>query len=137
MAPFQNHYTTLSLQQGPLSTPQEIRRAYFTLARTTHPDKNPGPSSTKKMQALVDAYEVLSDPTQKRDYDVKWNQYQRVEYLSGRVRFDTERDRVEREEREKEREREREEEMKQRERYEAIPLYYRATGTGYEFEFRM
>jgi len=46
----------------------EIRSAYRALARKLHPDAGEG-SSAEKFRAIQDAYEVLSDPEKRRDYD--------------------------------------------------------------------
>jgi curved DNA-binding protein CbpA len=45
-----------------------IRDAYRSLARQYHPDKGKG-SSPEKFRGIVDAYETLSDPLRRREYD--------------------------------------------------------------------
>ena len=51
--------------------PQEaIVQAYRRLARVSHPDARPDdPQAADRFQALTSAYEVLSDPIRRGDYD--------------------------------------------------------------------
>lgn len=51
------------------ATPEEVRSAYFQLARTTHPDVNQAPNAREAFIALQEAYEVLSDPKKRAAYD--------------------------------------------------------------------
>jgi DnaJ-class molecular chaperone len=61
----QNPYHTLGLD--PSATAAEIRRAYKRLASKLHPDKPTG--DTEKFQAVQAAYDVLSDPALRKQYD--------------------------------------------------------------------
>ena len=53
-----------------LATTDEIREAYLRLARTNHPDLNPGNIQAETdFKAIQLAYETLVDPVKRRDYD--------------------------------------------------------------------
>lgn len=55
----------------------EIRRAYRILVQKYHPDVNPDPSAAIIIREVNEAYEVLSDPQKKIEYDNKLiNPYQ-------------------------------------------------------------
>ena len=52
------------------ATNDEIKKAFRHIARTTHPDANPGdPESEARFRDAAEAYEVLSDPDRRRRYD--------------------------------------------------------------------
>lgn len=59
-----SHYDTLGISKT--ATPDEIKRAYRKLASQHHPDKG---GDTAKFQEIEEAYRVLSDPTQRMQYD--------------------------------------------------------------------
>lgn len=60
-------YDTLELKEN--ATADEIKKAYRKLARKYHPDVNKDPSAEEKFKEINAAYEVLSDPEKKSQYD--------------------------------------------------------------------
>lgn len=59
-----DHYSTLGVSRD--ASQDEIKKAYRKLAMTHHPDKGGDPA---EFQKLNDAYEVLSNPDKKLQYD--------------------------------------------------------------------
>ncbi|MGH7151150.1 MAG: DnaJ domain-containing protein, partial [Planctomycetota bacterium] len=61
-------YEILGVERG--SSAEEIKRAYRKLAFDHHPDRNPGDAQAeRKFKQLAEAYDVLSDPTKRAQYD--------------------------------------------------------------------
>ncbi len=60
-------YALLGLKPGASS--QQIKHAYRVLAKRYHPDTAPDEQDAAKFIAISAAYEVLSDPEQRKDYD--------------------------------------------------------------------
>ncbi len=60
-------YSTLQVDRR--AEAEVIAAAYRSLARKYHPDKNASETSTKRMQELNAAYEILGDPAKRRAYD--------------------------------------------------------------------
>src|SRR5437870_2962833 len=63
----QDYYAILQIQAG--ATPDEIHRAYRTLALQYHPDRNPAPEAVAAMTRINEAYSVLGEPSRRRKYD--------------------------------------------------------------------
>jgi hypothetical protein len=57
------------LQVDPAADPDIIAVAYKRLARKYHPDTNPSPEATRRMQAINAAYQVLRDAGTRAQYD--------------------------------------------------------------------
>ncbi|RPB03240.1 hypothetical protein L873DRAFT_1670133 [Choiromyces venosus 120613-1] len=47
----------------------EIKKAYYALAKKWHPDQNKEPEAREKFQQVQSAYEILSDPAKKEQFD--------------------------------------------------------------------
>jgi molecular chaperone DnaJ len=63
-----DHYEVLGVDRT--ATPEEIKKAYRRLARELHPDVNPGAEAQEKFKLVTHAYDVLSDPQQREQYDL-------------------------------------------------------------------
>lgn len=61
------HYETLGVSKD--ASADEIKRAYRKLARKYHPDVNTGSDADAKFKAAGAAYDVLSDPEKRANYD--------------------------------------------------------------------
>jgi len=62
------YYRTLGVNTS--ATQEQIKQAYRDLAKRCHPDLNRGQDTTAIFQKINEAYSVLSDPEQRRNYDL-------------------------------------------------------------------
>src|SRR5438552_10585869 len=61
-------YDTLGVKKN--ASTDEIKKAYRKLAAQYHPDKNPGDTSAEeKFKEVQNAYDTLSDPEKRKQYD--------------------------------------------------------------------
>jgi curved DNA-binding protein len=85
---YQDYYATLGVSRT--ATEKEIRSAYRKLARQHHPDVDPGnKEAAERFKAISEAYQVLSDPEKRKNYDdigPRWREYeqwQRAQEAAG------------------------------------------------------
>ena len=65
-----DYYKTLEVE--PVATQQEIKKSFRRLALKFHPDKNAGnPIAEAQFKEIQEAYEILSDPEQRKEYNYK------------------------------------------------------------------
>ena len=60
-------YAALGLDRD--ASQDDIRRAYRRLARELHPDVNQSPDAERRFKEVTAAYQTLSDPARRRQYD--------------------------------------------------------------------
>jgi molecular chaperone DnaJ len=60
-------YKTLNVPKG--ASQDEIKKAYFKLAKEYHPDVNKAPEAKEKFATINEAYETLGDEGKRRVYD--------------------------------------------------------------------
>ncbi|MEP6481440.1 MAG: DnaJ C-terminal domain-containing protein [Rhodoglobus sp.] len=63
-----DHYESLGIERT--ATPEEIKKAYRRLARELHPDVNPSAEASERFKLVTHAYDVLSDPQERQQYDL-------------------------------------------------------------------
>ncbi|MBN2067683.1 MAG: molecular chaperone DnaJ [Candidatus Diapherotrites archaeon] len=67
MSEKRDYYDVLGLKKG--ASTDEVKSAYKELAKKYHPDLNREAGAEEKFKELLEAYQVLSDPEKKANYD--------------------------------------------------------------------
>ncbi|KAG0132613.1 hypothetical protein HOY82DRAFT_557755 [Tuber indicum] len=66
-ASVKNPYSVLGLDKN--ASTSAIKKAYYSLAKKWHPDQNKDSSAREKFQEIQSAYEILTDPAKKEQFD--------------------------------------------------------------------
>jgi curved DNA-binding protein CbpA len=81
-ASLDDYYGLLGVSKN--ASAEEIKRAYYLLARKLHPDKNPNdPAAHERFQALAQAYQVLGNEDLRKRYDAHGTQGLDVNFVDG------------------------------------------------------
>jgi DnaJ-class molecular chaperone len=62
-----DYYKILGIDKN--ASPEEIKKAYRKLALENHPDRGGGDGAESKFKEINEAYQILSDPQKKSQYD--------------------------------------------------------------------
>lgn len=62
-----DHYAALGLRSS--ATLADIKKAFRQQASLHHPDRNSAPDAPARFRAVQEAYDILSDPVQRKAYD--------------------------------------------------------------------
>jgi DnaJ-class molecular chaperone len=76
-----SHYDILQIKQD--ASNDEIKRSFRNLALKYHPDKNKSADSKEKFLRIVEAYEVLSDESSRKKYDLLFQSERNGENVSN------------------------------------------------------
>ncbi len=63
-----DYYEVLGVEKN--ATEQEIKKAFRKKAMEYHPDRNKAPDAEEKFKEIANAYEILSDPEKRKQYDM-------------------------------------------------------------------
>jgi DnaJ-class molecular chaperone len=76
-----SYYDILQIKQD--ASNDEIKRSFRNLALKYHPDKNKSADSKEKFLRIVEAYEVLSDESSRKKYDLLFQSERNGENVSN------------------------------------------------------
>ncbi|KAL3424449.1 Chaperone protein DnaJ [Phlyctema vagabunda] len=63
-----NHYDTLKIPTN--ATPSEVKKSFYSLSKTHHPDRNPDdPNASERFVKISEAYTILGTPAKRQQYD--------------------------------------------------------------------
>ncbi len=79
---YKDYYKILKVARN--ASEKEIRKAYRSLAREFHPDRNPGDlEAEERFKEINEAHDVLADKDKRRKYDVMGSQWQHWQQMGG------------------------------------------------------
>jgi molecular chaperone DnaJ len=67
----ENLYAILGV--APNASDDDIKKVYRSLAMRYHPDRNSAPGAEARFKAVTKAYEILSEPAKRAEYDQSMN----------------------------------------------------------------
>ena len=77
-----DYYETLGVKKD--ADEKEIKQAFRKMAKQYHPDANPDdPNASAKFQEINEAYEVLSDPEKRQQYDRFGHNFRNFQNMGG------------------------------------------------------
>jgi molecular chaperone DnaJ len=65
-----DHYAVLGVPRS--ADAAAIKKAFRALASEYHPDVSDDPDAASRFREVVEAYEVLGNPAERRSYDLRW-----------------------------------------------------------------
>eukprot|EP00191_Tetraselmis_sp_GSL018_P005339 CAMPEP_0177597222 /NCGR_PEP_ID=MMETSP0419_2-20121207/11584_1 /TAXON_ID=582737 /ORGANISM="Tetraselmis sp., Strain GSL018" /LENGTH=282 /DNA_ID=CAMNT_0019089353 /DNA_START=255 /DNA_END=1103 /DNA_ORIENTATION=+ len=85
----ENCYDVLGIKEK--ASLADVKKAYRKISLEVHPDKNKAPDAARQFQRIATAYEILSDPETRADYDYalahpEEHLYNRYRYYSSYYR---------------------------------------------------
>ncbi len=78
--PLPDYYAILGLPVS--ATAEQVKRAYYNLARRYHPDLH-GQTQNERIKLINEAYSILSDLTQRAAYDTLLRRQQQAQQLTA------------------------------------------------------